>query len=68
MSVRNLPAGSLTLGHRLWNVRIRRSEMTPAMAVNVTTKLWEIVVIVDAVDAWEASERRSDEQPFVEAG
>jgi hypothetical protein len=42
--------------------------MTPAMAVNVTTKLWEIVVIVDAVDAWEASERRSDEQPFVEAG
>lgn len=42
--------------------------MTPAMLVNATNKLSEIVVNVDAVDALEASERRSDEQRFVDVG
>jgi hypothetical protein len=37
-------------------VRIHKGlRTTPAMAANVTTRLWEIGDIVDALEAWEAA-------------
>jgi hypothetical protein len=41
-------------------VRIHKTlRTTPAMAANVTDRLWEIGDVVTVLEAWEASEQRA---------
>ena len=48
-------------------VRIHQTlKVTPAMAAEVTDRLWEVVDIVDVLDAWEAKQKR-DARPIFEA-
>jgi hypothetical protein len=54
-------AAAVALGYFAYNfIRIHRSlRVTPAMAADVTDRLWEVS---DLVAAWTASERREERQ------